>query len=58
MWSTWTENPHCGMFLLPFMNSTTSFCATVLRIQSWTSCCGLLISGLSNCCRRACVPRF
>jgi hypothetical protein len=29
--------------LLPFMNSTTSLAATVVRIQSWTSCCGLLI---------------
>ena len=36
------EKPHCGIVFVPFMNSTTSFCATVLRIQSWTSCCGVM----------------
>jgi hypothetical protein len=58
MWSTCAENPHCGMFLLPFMNSTTSLPATVVRIQSWMSCCGLLIKGpLQTRLRRAVRPR-
>jgi len=32
MLATRLENPHCGMALLPFMKSTTSFFSTVSLI--------------------------
>ena len=35
---TCAENPHCGNFEVPFMNSTTSLAAMVLRIQSCVAC--------------------
>ena len=36
--ATWAEKPHWGKSFVPFMNTTTSLAATVLRIQSWTAC--------------------
>src|SRR3990167_5575797 len=50
MWATWEENPHCGIVFTPFMKSTTSFDAMVLRIQSCTSCWGVVIGGPSGAC--------
>ncbi len=39
--ATRDENPHCGISLVPFMNSTTSFLVIVSRI--W-SCAVILLS--------------
>src|SRR5262249_48397652 len=36
--TTWAEKPHCGKFLVPFINRTTALLATALRIQSCTAC--------------------